>query len=107
CSPALRRGSRRTLSVTPEQYVYVRTEGEREVLVAVSRAGVPVRIDIENKGLQAQAYVDFTGGSDPVVLADGGEVQVPAFGVRVLVPAGDPCLGRLDGSARARFPVNE
>jgi len=102
CSPALRRGTRRTLSVTPEQYVYVRTEAEREVLVAVSRAPEAVAIDLENTGLQAQTLVDAVADrGEPVTLVDGrGALHVPAFGARVLVPKDDPCLAAQTSSGR-------
>ncbi|MCA9713994.1 MAG: hypothetical protein KC468_04780, partial [Myxococcales bacterium] len=96
CSPALRRGARRPVLVEEDVYAFLRDatgEGGGAALVVVSRADAPTQVSLPAGALAAGVYVDVVSG-EPLDLSVGGAPppwELPALGVAVLVPAGDPC----------------
>ncbi len=91
CTPALRRGSRRSLHVTPDTYAFVRSDAGREVVVVMSRAETPTEVDLAAAELGAENYLDVLTGETSSVDDGRLALSVPAFGLRVLVPQADIC----------------
>ena len=75
--PALRRGSRSTLWLEADGWMYQRLFDGDNVVVALNRGDNPLTAT----GLPTGTWQDLLGGAD----ASGGTVQVPPRGVRVLV----------------------
>lgn len=92
CSPALLRGTRRAVAVTGETYAFERAtpEGGRALVVA-SRAAEAREVVLEDMSFAAGDYVDALTG-ETLALSPGGEVPLAPRSLRVLLPAGDPCL---------------
>jgi glycosidase len=74
---ALRKGTRKTLWITQDAWLYQMTSGQDTVLVAINRADASASLG----GLPAGTWQDLMGGAD----AAGTTVDVAARGVRVLV----------------------
>ncbi|MDC0715297.1 alpha-amylase family glycosyl hydrolase [Nannocystis bainbridge] len=92
CSPALLRGSRRAVTVTKDAYAFERvTPGGERALVLTSRAGEAQTIALDRLSLAAGEYVDAQTG-ETLALAPGVSVAMAPRSLRVLLPAGDPCL---------------
>ena len=93
CSPALRRGGRELIAAEDDVYAFVREgEGSRALVVA-SRATEEVMAAIPEMFLEPGSFVDALSGATFEIGAAGAEVPVPPRSLRVLLPAGDPCLG--------------
>ena len=75
--PALRRGTRKTLWITQDAWLYQLTSDGDTVLVAINRADASASLS----GLPAGTWQDLMGGADVA----GTSVDVAARGVRVLV----------------------
>ncbi len=75
--PALRDGTRKTLWITQDAWLYQMATASETVLVAINRGDSPASLG----GLLAGTWLDLMGGAD----ASGTSVDVPARGVRVLV----------------------
>jgi len=93
CSAALRRGSRQTLLVTDDQYVYLRDTGDgRPAVVVLNRAdearslAVDLPHDLDLVGDRLEDILSDLVVS--VVDASIGPIDVPARSALVLVPAG-------------------
>lgn len=95
CSPALRSGTRRAVVVEEELYGFERVAATGEAaLVLLSRAQTERTIVLRDLLLgnnNNDQYVDALTG-EAFVVADGAEVAMAPRSLRVLVPAGDPCL---------------
>jgi glycosidase len=75
--PALRRGSMTTLLVNPDQYAFLRSSPEEQVLVVLNRAGTPVELEVDDLPLADGARLAaFDGGAEVVV--SGRKLAVPA-----------------------------
>ncbi|MBZ5714340.1 alpha-amylase family glycosyl hydrolase [Nannocystis pusilla] len=92
CSPALLRGERRALVAEGEAYAFERAtpEGQR-ALVLAWRAGQAGAIALEDMSFAPGSYVDALTG-EPLEVRPGAEVAMAPRSLRVLLPAGDPCL---------------
>jgi hypothetical protein len=75
--PALRRGSRTTLSVTNETLAYRMTEGADDVIVVINRGDGGATVS----GVPSGSYVDQIDSSAHT----GPDISVPARTARVLV----------------------
>ena len=75
--PALRHGTRATLSVTADTWVYSMTKGDEVVYVALNRGDADATVT----GLPAQALTDEYNG----VSVSGPSLSVPARSARILV----------------------
>jgi hypothetical protein len=74
---ALRKGTRKTLWITQDAWLYQMTTTEETVLVAINRGDGSASLG----GLPAGTWQDLMGGAD----VSGTSVDVAARGVRVLV----------------------
>ncbi len=75
--PALRRGSRTTLTVTQDTLAYSMTEGADQVVVAVNRGDGTATVS----GVPSGSYTDEIDGSSH----SGPDISVPARSTRLLV----------------------
>jgi len=92
CSPALLRGDRRALLATGDAYAFERaTPAGQRTLVLAWRAGQAGVIALKDMSFEAGMWVDALTG-EAIALAPGGEVTMAPRSLRVLLPAGDPCL---------------
>ncbi len=93
CSAALRTGGHEAVVVQDDVYAFVRAdEGGAGAVVVVSRDAVPRTVALPGLALGAGSYVDALTGEGFELAAGGAEVEVPPRSLRVLLPAGDPCL---------------
>ncbi len=74
---ALRKGTRKTLWITPEAWLYQMTTAADTVVVAINRSDAPVSLG----GLPTGTWQDLLGGAD----VTAPNVAIPPRGVRVLV----------------------
>lgn len=91
CSPALRRGTRRAISLAGEVYAFERAYEGSGAVVVLSRAATEREVVLGDMSLPAGAYVDALTG-EVRDLAPGAAVPMGPRSLRVLLPAGDPCL---------------
>lgn len=93
CSPALRRGARAAVVTEDDVYAFVRApERGSPALVIASRADEARQVAVPGLVLEPGDYVDALSGEAATLSAAGGEVTMAPRSLRVLLPAGDPCL---------------
>lgn len=91
CVPALRQGGRLPLRAGEDVYVFARDLGDGSPAVVVAtRRDAPSTIDVSSTPGITGSYVDLLSGT---AVSLPGPVELPAFGLAVLVPAGSPCAG--------------
>lgn len=90
-TPALRTGTRRTLHVEDDLYVYVRDAGaDQYVVVALNRsptlAVLEVTLDGALAGVARFTFQERIGGGNAVAVAGKLIVRVPAMGTAIYTP---------------------
>jgi glycosidase len=90
CSPALRRGERIPLHVSPQAYAYARRLGESVVVVLVSTAAEPTTIDLAPGIVGVERYLDVVSGS-VFSLGDSLSLPMDPLSLRILVAESDGC----------------
>ncbi len=78
--PAIRYGTYQELHVAHEQFVYARTTGDQQVIVAVNASDSPETVPTPVS--DDRWHCAFSG--DPVNVTQGG-LEIPPFGVRIVV----------------------
>lgn len=91
CSEALRRGARTPLVVDGDAYAFARTTDAQAALVLVSRPALGRAIALPELPFETGDFTDALTG-DTFAVAPGAALPMPPRGLRVLLPAGDPCL---------------
>ena len=76
--PALRRGGLIQLLSTPEQYAYLRTSPEEDVLVVLNRAGrdKPIQIEVDDLPLKDGLHLGSFRAGAPDAVVSGGKVVI-------------------------------
>lgn len=92
CSPALRRGGRTPVVVEDDVYAFVRAAEGQAALVLLSRAGEARALAVPGMSLEPGSYVDALTGDAFEIGAGATDVMMAPRSLRVLLPAGDPCL---------------
>lgn len=93
CSPALRSGTHAAALVEDDAYAFVRTAADGAVaLVIASRDAGPREVLVPGMALGPGSYVDALTGDTYEWTAGGAAVTMAPRSLRVLLPAGDPCL---------------
>lgn len=93
CAAALRTGTHAAAVVQDAAYAFVRAGGDGAgVVVVASRADEARTVALPGLSLEPGTYVDALTGDAFEIGAAGGDVAVAPRSLRVLLPAGDPCL---------------
>lgn len=93
CSPALRTGVRTAVITEDDVYAFTRAPAQGSAaLVIASRAGEAREVVVPGLALKPGDYVDALTGEAVALAAAGATVTMAPRSLRVLLPAGDPCL---------------
>jgi glycosidase len=92
CLPALRRGARTPLAIADDLWAFARDAGDgAPAVILVSRATDERVLSLPASSPQG-AFVDALGGDAVTIGPEGAAVAMPPLSLRVLVPAGHPCV---------------
>ncbi|MBC8069712.1 MAG: alpha-glucosidase C-terminal domain-containing protein [Deltaproteobacteria bacterium] len=90
CLPALRRGGFRVLGATADQLAFVREHEDAPALVVLSRADTAASLTIP-AAVAPGWYKDAMSEQRALIGQGGATLELPAFGVMVLIPEGHDC----------------
>lgn len=91
CFATMRRGTWRSLGATTDHLAFVRElEGEAPAVVVLSNAGTATTLTIP-AAVAPGWYKDAMSDARVEIGAQGAEIDLPAVGVRVLIPEEHPC----------------
>lgn len=85
-SPALRRGAYQELHVSHEQFAFLRSAPEQQVVVAINASGAPADLALHAHGLHGKTLQDLLQPADCFAIDEGRILiaGIPPHGMRIL-----------------------